>query len=183
MAGRRKEPSPGSPGPPEFSEVDVDVDGKLFLGNLNYRATEADLFRVFRPCGPICEVFIIKDDQGKPRGIGFVQFQEAESALRAMNELNGYNLQGYQVQVRPAFPRPGQSKQYRAPNPLGLDAYFGWDGQQVGRAEDVRTPGKPSDPEPAQKVLKGSTHLARDLKRKFDYPVYAGPSLPSASAE
>lgn len=70
---------------------------KLFVGNLAFTATEADVEAIFSEYGALDEVRLITDrDSGRSRGFAFVTFsaqQDAESALE-MNgkEMNGRNM-------------------------------------------------------------------------------------------
>ena len=67
---------------------------KLYVGNLAFSATQADVEAAFSTYGEIDEVRLITDrDTGRSRGFAFVTFatqQNAESAL----EMNGKTLDG-----------------------------------------------------------------------------------------
>jgi RNA recognition motif-containing protein len=86
---------------------------KLFVGNLSYSTTEADLEAFFSQIGA-CESATVVTDRatGRSRGFGFVEMSSADEAGKAIAELNGRELQGRTVNVseaneRPAGGRPG----------------------------------------------------------------------------
>ena len=60
--------------------------GKLFVGNLPWRATEQELKDYFSPVGEVYEVKIIKDKtSGKSRGFGFITMNNPEVAIAQLN--------------------------------------------------------------------------------------------------
>ena len=80
---------------------------KLFVGNLSYSATEADLREAFAPAGEIASVRVVLDrDTGRPRGFAFVEMNTDAEAAQAINMLNGREMQGRPVTVREAEERP-----------------------------------------------------------------------------
>src|SRR3954447_205319 len=94
---------------------------KLFVGNLSYSATEADLREAFAPAGEIASVRVVLDrDTGRPRGFAFVEMATDEAAAQAINLLNGRDMQGRPVTVREA--------EERAPRREGGGGYGGGGG-------------------------------------------------------
>lgn len=78
---------------------------RLFVGNVSFKATEADLRGLFEQQGKVLSVRLITDrDTGKPRGFGFVEM-EADDADKAVNTLNGFELQGRPLRVNEARER------------------------------------------------------------------------------
>ena len=68
---------------------------KLFVGGLSWGTDEHGLREAFEQFGALEEVKVITDrDTGRSRGFGFVTFGDAEEAEKAMNELNGSQLDG-----------------------------------------------------------------------------------------
>jgi RNA recognition motif-containing protein len=56
---------------------------KLFVGNLSYNATEADLRDLFAQTGEVASVKVILDrDTGRPRGFAFVEMSTDDAAQR-----------------------------------------------------------------------------------------------------
>ena len=72
---------------------------KLYVGNLNYATTEAELQEVFAPHGTVKEVTII---QGK--GFGFVEMSSSEEAEAAKEALDGSEFQGRSLKIDEARP-------------------------------------------------------------------------------
>lgn len=72
---------------------------RLYVGSLHYSLTEDDVRQVFEPFGELDFVNIHRDQTGRSKGYGFIQFKRAEDAKRAMAELNGLELAGRQLKV------------------------------------------------------------------------------------
>lgn len=80
-------------------EEEVFNDLKLYVGNIDYSASEEELEKLFSKFGQIEFVNIPVDKySGRARGFGFVTFDEPRSAARAL-ELNGSEFKGRQIQV------------------------------------------------------------------------------------
>ena len=82
------------------------MNSKLYVGNLSFKTTDADLRDVFGRFGSVTDVYIASDRMtGRPRGFAFVTFStEAESKLAA-EKMNGTDLDGRQVTVNEAKPK------------------------------------------------------------------------------
>lgn len=79
----------------------------IFVGNLPFTIEEADLRESFEAYGSVDSVKIIKDKfTGKSKGFGFVEMPEDEEALKAINELNGANVQNRTIVVNKSEPKP-----------------------------------------------------------------------------
>ena len=79
---------------------------KLFVGNLSFNTTENDLQDLFAAYGPVQQVDMIMDRMtGRPRGFGFVTMQNSEDAQKAIEALNGKNVDGRDLTVNEARPR------------------------------------------------------------------------------
>ena len=81
---------------------------KLFVGNLPYQASEADLETWFTTAGlNVSTVSIVRDRfSGEPRGFGFVEIEQDEEAEKAINNCNGQDLLGRTLVVNEARPTP-----------------------------------------------------------------------------
>ena len=80
---------------------------KLFVGNLSFNATTADLEALFGQAGTVSSVAIIADKfSGQSRGFGFVEMDNQQEAQAAIERFNGYDLQGRALTVNEARPRP-----------------------------------------------------------------------------
>ena len=84
---------------------------KLFVGNLSFNTTENDLQDAFAAHGTVVETNLMLDRvSGKPRGFGFVTMSTPEEAQKAIEALNGAELDGRALTVniaRPREERPG----------------------------------------------------------------------------
>ena len=79
---------------------------KLYVGNLPFSATEDSIRDLFAPHGSVEKISLINDrDTGRPRGFGFVEMSNAD-ATRAMQALNGKELDGRALKVNEAQDRP-----------------------------------------------------------------------------
>lgn len=70
------------------------------MGNIPYEITEEKLKDIFSEVGPVISFRLVFDrDTGKPKGYGFCEYQDQETALSAMRNLNGYELSGRSLRV------------------------------------------------------------------------------------
>ena len=84
------------------------MNNKLFVGNLSYSTGEAQLREIFEPFGALRSATIITDRvTGRPRGFGFVEFESADEAQRAIEQLDGSMLDGRSLNVNVARERQG----------------------------------------------------------------------------
>ena len=78
---------------------------KIYVGNLPFSATEADLRELFEQHGTVDSVNVITDrDTGRARGFGFVEMDEA-GAAKAMQALDGRDFSGRDLRVNEAKER------------------------------------------------------------------------------
>jgi len=78
---------------------------RLYVGNLSYQATEADLRDLFTQAGSVASVKIITDAYtGQSRGFGFVEMATDEEAQKAISLFNGHALKSRQLVVNEARP-------------------------------------------------------------------------------
>jgi hypothetical protein len=84
------------------------VGTKLYVGNLNFQTTEADLRAAFESDGrQVSEVAVISDRAtGRPRGFAFVRMATEEHAKSAIADLDGKELDGRRIRVNEAEDRP-----------------------------------------------------------------------------
>ena len=79
---------------------------RLFVGNMPYGATEADLRAHFAPVGNPSHIVIPVDrETGRPRGFAFVEFLEREVAEQAIERFNQQAFMGRSLSVSEARPR------------------------------------------------------------------------------
>ncbi len=83
---------------------------KLFVGNLSFSMGEAELRQLFEQKGGVESVTVMRDtDTGRSRGFGFVEMAADDAAQKAIAELNGYSVDGRNLTVNEARPRPERS--------------------------------------------------------------------------
>ena len=95
---------------------------RLFVGNLPYSATEADIRQHFGTIGEPIQVVIPTDrDTGRPRGFAFVDYEDRGVAERAIQQLHGQPFKGRPLSVSEARPRearpPAGAGGFSSPRP------------------------------------------------------------------
>jgi cold-inducible RNA-binding protein len=107
------------------------VSVRLFIGNLPYAATEADLREHLSSVGAPTQVVLPTDrETGRPRGFAFVDYADRAVAEEAIRRFNQQPFKGRPLAVsearpreeRPSGPRPGG---YSAPRPSGPSGFSG----------------------------------------------------------
>ena len=95
---------------------------RLFLGNLPYSATEADLrAHVAAVAPPLSVVLPMDRETGRPRGFAFVDYPDLAAATEVIRRLNGQPFMGRSLSVSEARPRED-----RGPRPpMGMGAPMG----------------------------------------------------------
>jgi len=79
---------------------------KLYVGNLSYETTDADLEQLLAPYGRVQSAQVIKDrDTGRSKGFGFVEMGSDQEAQAAIAALNGQMVGGRSLTVNEAKPR------------------------------------------------------------------------------
>ncbi len=81
----------------------------IYVGNLAYSVTQEELQEAFGSFGRVSSVKIIIDrETGNPRGFAFVEMPDNAEAQKALEGMNGFQLQGRALSVNEARPRaPG----------------------------------------------------------------------------
>jgi cold-inducible RNA-binding protein len=82
------------------------MNNKLFVGNLSFNTTENDLQDAFAAHGTVTETNLMMDRAtNRPRGFGFVTMSTPEEAQKAIEAMNGKELDGRALTVNIARPR------------------------------------------------------------------------------
>jgi len=82
------------------------MSNKLFVGNLSFNTTENDLNDAFSAFGTVTETNLMMDrETGRPRGFGFITMSSAQEAQKAIDALNGKEMDGRALTVNVAKPR------------------------------------------------------------------------------
>jgi uncharacterized membrane protein YgcG len=83
----------------------------IYVGNLSYEVTGEDLRLAFEAYGQVSSANVVKDKfSGQSRGFGFVEMPEKAEAQTAIQNLNGKDLKGQQMNVNEARPRADHGK-------------------------------------------------------------------------
>lgn len=84
------------------------MNNRLFVGNLSYSTMEEQLRGAFEAFGEVTSVSIVLDRvTGQSRGFGFVEFAAADAADKAIQALDGSELDGRSITVNVARERTG----------------------------------------------------------------------------
>jgi RNA recognition motif-containing protein len=78
----------------------------IYVGNLPFSSTSADLEELFGQYGQVDSAAVISDrETGRSRGFGFVEMASDDDARRAIEELDGSDFDGRNLKVNEARPR------------------------------------------------------------------------------
>ncbi|KAM5436269.1 Phosphatidylinositol-3-phosphatase SAC1 [Microsporum ferrugineum] len=72
---------------------------RLYVGNIHFSITESDLQNVFEPFGELDFVQLQREEAGRSKGYGFVQFRDPNQAREALEKMNGFDLAGRPIRV------------------------------------------------------------------------------------
>ena len=79
---------------------------KLYVGNLAFETSSNDLETLFAKAGTVQSVSLIEDrETGRSRGFGFVEMSSKEEAQKAIEQFNGKEINGRNLNVNEAKPR------------------------------------------------------------------------------
>ena len=95
------------------------MNSKLYVGNMSFKTTEADLRDAFGQFGSVTDVYIANDrETGRPRGFAFVTFSTDTESKLAAEKMNGTDLDGRQLTVNEAKPKEesGGNRSYGGPD-------------------------------------------------------------------
>lgn len=82
------------------------MENKLYIGSLAYSTTEDGLKSAFSAIGPVLSAIIIKDrETGRSKGFGFVEMENEEDVQKAIDVLDGSELDGRKLRVNKARPK------------------------------------------------------------------------------
>jgi cold-inducible RNA-binding protein len=78
----------------------------IFVGNLDFAATDSSVRSMFEQYGTVDRVNLVTDrDTGRSRGFAFVEMSQTDEADRAIAGLNGTNFEGRALNVNEARPK------------------------------------------------------------------------------
>ena len=82
----------------------------IFVGNLSFSVTEQTLRSLFETYGTVGRVNLVTDrDSGQPRGFAFVEMTNNAEAEKAIDALNGRDVEGRTLNVNEARPKEDRS--------------------------------------------------------------------------
>ncbi len=83
----------------------------IYVGNLSHNVTEENLRQAFEAFGQVSSAAVVKDRySGQPRGFGFVEMPDRAEAQAAIQNLNGKDLLGQQMNVNEAHSRTDRGR-------------------------------------------------------------------------
>ena len=86
------------------------MSSKIYVGGLPYATTDQQLQEIFSAHGNVESARVITDKfTGRSRGFGFVEMSSSEEAQRAIQALNGTDLDGRNLTVNEARPQERRS--------------------------------------------------------------------------
>ena len=86
------------------------MGSKIYVGGLPYATTDAQLQEIFSVHGTVESARVITDKfTGRSRGFGFVEMASSEDAQKAIQALNGTDLDGRNLTVNEARPQEKRS--------------------------------------------------------------------------
>ena len=98
----------------------------IYVGNLSYDVSEVNLRQAFEAFGQVSSATIVKDRySGQPRGFGFVEMLDQTEAQAAIQNLNGKELLGRQMNVNEAHPRTDRGRSGGQGGHRGRSGYGG----------------------------------------------------------
>lgn len=112
------------------------MTNKLYVANISFRAVETDLETLFKGCGQVDRVRLVYGDRGH-KGFGFVEMADAETAKRAIDQLNGSMFMERDLHVDYARERASRDDQPRGDRNSGGG---GWDSNSRGGVAAERNP-------------------------------------------
>jgi RNA recognition motif-containing protein len=87
---------------------------KLYVGNISFTITEAELQQIFEQFGSVTEIKVITDrETGQPRGFAFVTMSNDPEGRAAIKGLNGKEFGGRTLTVNEARPKEDRPKRPR----------------------------------------------------------------------
>jgi len=88
----------------------------IYVGNIAFSMTEDDLRQAFEAYGEVSRATILKDKMtNRSRGFGFVEMSNQEEGQKAIQELNGKEMNGRALNVSEARPRTEGNRDSRNP--------------------------------------------------------------------
>ena len=92
------------------------MSNRLYVGNMSFTTTEADLRDLFAQVGTVADLKVMLDrETGRPRGFAFVEMSSNEEAQNAISQFNGREFGGRALKVNEAEERSASKGRTGAP--------------------------------------------------------------------
>ena len=83
----------------------------IYVGNLAYQTTDDDLRTLFSAHGEVTSARVVMDRvSGQSKGFGFVEMPDRDAAQKAIDAINGQDLQGRKLRVNESQPKPREER-------------------------------------------------------------------------
>jgi len=86
---------------------------KLFVGNINWSASKEDLEDIFSQYGELEETVLVRDENWRSKDFGFIYYVNEEDAKKAIEKLNGFEIDGRPLFVNEARPQQKKERNFR----------------------------------------------------------------------
>ncbi|KAI7885786.1 RNA-binding domain-containing protein, partial [Lichtheimia hyalospora FSU 10163] len=149
----------------------IEDTGRLFVRNLTYTCTEADLKELFSPYGPLSEVNLpVSKDTKRPKGYAYIGFLLPEHAVQAYQDQDMKFFQGRLMHIIPAKEKPQAPEQeILGPNGTKLsksDAVTGAIADRLGLSKSEVL--DPNSSNMAVRLALAETNLVNETKEFFE---------------
>lgn len=104
---------------------------RLYVGNIHFSLTEDDIRQIFETFGPLEAASLTRDENGRSRGYGFVQYENADSAKEALEKMQGFELAGRAIRVGLGNDRSHEAAMQRVGPQNQASAFSGAGGRGV----------------------------------------------------
>ena len=85
------------------------MTNRLYIGNLPYSVNDSALQELFSQVGEVVSAKVVIDrDSGRSKGFGFVEFANSDDAGKAVETLDGHEIDGRRIKVAEAHPQDSQ---------------------------------------------------------------------------
>jgi cold-inducible RNA-binding protein len=149
---------------------------RLFVGNLSYDTTEAELRQHFSSVGQVSYCYLPADrETGRPRGFAFVEFTDDAAAQEAISRLNNQSFRGRPLAVKEAQPRESRPP---GSGPVGRPAFTPGPRPLRPPMSAGAGPGVDSGSAAPRRGNFGPDAPPRGKKGKFNRPAERGPKGP-----
>lgn len=130
--------------------IDLPLSNKLFVANLDYKVSEADLKRLFKLCGRVTDVELYVDKEGNSKGNALIEMEHPIESVQAISMLNRQVYHGRQLAIRmdrkegeePKLP-PGLEGIGKGLAPGGLPLRLPKEFPPIGNSSNIQAPPVP----------------------------------------